>query len=250
MKQIKTINLNRKEVEQLLMPQNLLHFNRSISLKHATTLAKSIDEIGMLRLPIIGDLSKIPNQKSKSIIDGQHLLKGFLLNKRNKNISCLVKKYETKQQLINDISLLNSTQKRWKDEDYLDAWCEFGPDNVKYYHNYSDLRNFYNQVYKGLTIGTLLSIWAKDKKEFKLGRLTFNDRSLSKNISELCYILKTRFNKSSYAQDGVVKEMQTRKYDYIKLKARLITSLNNNEDKGMKAREEFREFIRMVYNRI
>ena len=44
--------------------------------------------------------------------------------------------------------------------------------------------------------------------------------------------------------------MQAKKYDYIKLKARLITSLNNNEDRNMKSREEFREFIRMVYNRI
>jgi len=250
MNKVENIILNRQQVQELLQPENLLHFNRNISLKHSKILSKSIDEIGMLRLPIIGDLSKIPNQKNKSIVDGQHLLKGFLLNKKNKNINCLIKKYSSKQELINDISLLNSTQKRWTDKDYLDAWCEFGPDNFKYYHNYSDLRIFYLEVYKGLTLGTLLTIWAKDKNEFKLGRLTFNDRDLCKQISELCYVIYSKFGKKSFLQQGLIYEMRSGKYNYEKLKSRLITSLNNNEDKNMKGRDDFREFIINIYNRL
>ena len=247
---MKTITLNRKQIEQILLEKNLLSFNRTISLAHSVKLSKSIKEIGDLRYPVIANVSKIYPNIKMSVIDGQHLLKGFLLNKSNKSITCIYKNYNKKSQLIKDISMLNSTQKNWNDNDYLNAWFYYGTDNSDYYHNYVQMYNYKNDVYKGLSLGILIDIFGNGKEKFRSGQMVFKNLQLSTQIATLCLELKTKYKKGAFTLYGLIMEMKTKKYNYNKLRSRLLNALKNNEDKNCNGREDFREFIRTIYKRI
>tara|TARA_R100000152_G_C6764645_1_gene189297 strand:- start:424 stop:1167 length:744 start_codon:yes stop_codon:yes gene_type:complete len=247
---MKTITLNRKQIEQLLLEKNLLSFNRSISLPHSVKLSKSIKEIGVLRYPVIANVSKIFKDKKMSIIDGQHLLKGFLLNKTNKSINCIYKTYNNRGELIKDVSVLNSTHKNWNDSNYLDAWYYYGTDNKKHYHNYIQMYNYKNDIYKGIPIGTLIDIFGDGKTNFRSGKMVFKNIELSKQIADLCLELKIKHKKGSFTLSGLIMEMKTKKYDYNKLRSRLLNALRNGEDKNCNGREDFREFIKTIYNRL
>ena len=52
------LEFTQKEVKEMLKPRNLLEFNREISERHTKTLTKSINECGVLRYPVIGNISK------------------------------------------------------------------------------------------------------------------------------------------------------------------------------------------------
>ena len=247
---MKTITLNRDQIGQLLLEKNLLSFNRTISLSHSIKLSKSIKEIGVLRLPVIANISKIYASKKTTIIDGQHLLKGFLLDKSNKSITCIQKNYNNKAQLIKDIALLNSTQKNWNDNDYLNAWYYYGTDNKQYYHNYIQMYNYKNDIYKGLSLGVLIDVFGNGKDKFKAGQMTFKNITLSKQVADLCLELKTKYKKGAFTLYGLIMEMKTNKYNYNKLRSRLLNALKNNEDENCNGREDFREFIKTIYKRV
>ena len=117
------------EIKELLKEKNLLEFNRDISQRHTNSILESVNQCGILRLPIIGDISEFDKRKYV-IVDGQHLCNALITEPaKHKKVMCIVKKYNTKDEVIKDVAKLNNVQKTWNDENYLDAWYKFGKDN-------------------------------------------------------------------------------------------------------------------------
>ena len=54
--EVTTMNLS--EINELLKDDNLLEFNRDITPKHVEKMQQSILNCGILRLPVIADISK------------------------------------------------------------------------------------------------------------------------------------------------------------------------------------------------
>jgi len=78
----------------------------------------------------------------------------------------------------------------------------------------------------------------------------FKNVQLSKKIADLCLELRIKHKKGSFTLMGLIMEMKTKKYDYSKLRSRLLNALRNGEDKNYNGREDFREFIKTIYNRL
>lgn len=250
----KTATFNKSEIKELLKEKNLLEFNREILPKHVASMADSINSCGILRLPILGDISAFDKRKI-SIIDGQHLLSAWVKTSSYK-IECIVKKYDDKSQVIKDVATLNNIQKTWTDENYLNAWYKFGKDNIDHFTNYSYLWNMYNDVYDGLPCGFLVDLYANNKDGFRTGELEFRDRSFSDKVAYIAHILKEDYNKSSFTLHGLRLWCFERKFqhqksiDFEKLKSRIKLAFKNREDQNCNGREDFKDFIDRIYKRL
>ena len=257
MKDIK--EFTKKELKVLVKEKNLLEFNRDISDIHTKKMVESVIECGILRLPVIGDISSFDQNKKYVIIDGQHLCNAIVKLPNGiyeDSVPCIVKVYKNKRDVISDISKLNNTQKTWNDENYLDAWFKFGKDNVEHFTNYSYLWNAYNHSYDGLPCGFLVDLFATSKDSFKEGNLTFRDREFSDRLAQICLILKEDFKKGSFTLHGLRMWAMKRKFeekkdiDFVKLKSRLTQALRNKEDSNCNGREDFKEFVKNIYLRV
>lgn len=247
----------KSEIKELLREENLLEFNRDIAPQHALKMQNSIQKCGLLRMPVIGDISDFDQRRKYVVIDGQHLLtalvtmpKGSGVNK----VNSIIKKYSSKKEVIEDISKLNNTQKTWKDQDYLDAWYKFGRDG-EYFSNYAYLYNLYNDVFDMLPIGLLIDIYAKSKDAFKEGELTFSNREFSDKVAQTCSDLKLRFDLSSFTLYGLTqwcfnRASERRDINWDKLRSRLSRACMNGEHIKCKKREDFKDFVKEIYTRV
>ena len=236
----------KTELKELLQTKNLLEFNRDLSDKHVQKMIKSIVDCGILRYPVIGDVSAF-DKRNYVIIDGQHLCKaivnlpnGSAVNK----INAITKVYTDKKEVIEDISKLNNTQKSWNDENYLDAWYKYGRSNEVYFSNYSYL-----------PCGFLVDLYSVSKSSFREGNLEFKNREFSDKLASLCYDLKKDFKKASFALTGLSiwafgRINEKKDIDFFKLRSRLFRALSNREDKNIQGREEFKEFVKETYTRL
>jgi hypothetical protein len=244
------------EIKELIKEKNLLEFNREISQRHSNAIMDSINLCGLLRVPIIGDISSFDKRKYV-IIDGQHLCNALVKmpNISNK-INVILKKYNNKTEVIRDVAKLNNTQKTWNDENYLNAWYKFGKDNVDHFSNYAYLWNTYNNIFDGLPCGFLVDLYATSKELFRNGQLEFRDVQFSDKLAQISFMLKQDFNKGAFTLQGLRnwaferKFIQLKDLDFAKLESRLKLSLKNNEDKNCNGRDDFADFIDKIYKRI
>jgi hypothetical protein len=246
--------LKISEIKEMLKDKNLLEFNREISQRHSNAIMESVNECGLLRVPVIGDISKFDKRKYV-IIDGQHLCNALVAIRTIKKVMCIVKVYDKKKDVIHDVSKLNNVQKTWNDENYLNAWYKFGRDN-EYFTNYAYLWNQYNEIFDGLPCGFLVDLYATNKESFRTGKLEFRDRKFSDKIAQLAYILKSEYDKGSFTLQGLRNWTFARKFkelkdvDFKKLESRLRLAIKNNEDTNCNGREDFIEFIDKIYKRL
>tara|TARA_R100000231_G_C5294751_1_gene155722 strand:- start:48 stop:812 length:765 start_codon:yes stop_codon:yes gene_type:complete len=253
---IKFIKLNKADIKKLLKPTNLLPFNRDIRKNHVNKMAKSIEKCGMLRTPIIGDISSFNNNQKYAIVDGQHLLQALININFNlrEGINCIVKTYNNKLEVVKDISTINTTQKSWNDEDFLKTWYVYGNNNIEHWGFYSDLYRFNYDVFPKLSLGSLIEIYCSDKNAFRNGQGLFFDKEYSNRVAVLANMLKEQYNKPAHSIMGLVYWCRTRRrkkaIDFIKLESRLKNSLRNNEDKLCNGRDDFKDLIERVYNRV
>jgi len=243
--------LTHKELKELIKVNNLLPFNREISQLHVNKMAKSIEKCGLLRLPVIGLLSYQETPKM-SIIDGQHLIKAHLDSKKGA-MQVIVKNYDNKRQVINDIATLNNTQKTWNDQDYLEAWYEFGKDNEEHYNNYSYLHHKYNEL--SVSCGLLVEIYSISKTSFRDGTLEFYHRDFSDKVALMAHNLKVEYKKGAFTLTGLRvwcanRHKNGKDIDFDKLRSRLYNAIRNGEDRNCNGREDFIDFIEMVYHRV
>jgi hypothetical protein len=251
---MKTFKLT--EIKEMLKEKNLLEFNREISKRHSNLMLESISQCGLLRHPVIGEVSKF-DKRNHVIVDGQHLCDAIVsLPKRINKIDCIVKKYQTKEELIRDVAKLNNVQKTWNDENYLNAWYKYGRDNLDHFGNYAHLWNLYNDVFDGLPCGFLVDLYAKNKAGFRTGNLEFRDKKFSDKLAQISFMLKNDYKKGSFTLQGLRTWAFDRKFnqlkdiDFKKLESRLKMSLKNNEDHYCNGRDDFRDLIQEIYNRI
>tara|TARA_R100000541_G_scaffold10644_1_gene18608 strand:+ start:860 stop:1600 length:741 start_codon:yes stop_codon:yes gene_type:complete len=242
------------ELKELLKEKNLLEFNRDISSTHTEKMRKSIVDCGILRYPVIGDVSAFDKKRKFVIVDGQHLCNAIVKEGTFKDVPVITKVYESKRDVINDISKLNNTQKGWNDENYLDAWYKYGRDN-EFFSNYAYLYNQYNEVFDGLPCGFLVDLYANSKNDFREGTLQFRNRELSDKLANLCYELQSIYNKSSFALHGlriwVFNRVKDKKeINWKKLSSRLNRAIRKGDDKSCQGREDFRDFVQETYSRL
>lgn len=248
--------IKKAELKKLLEEKNLLEFNRDIQPRHVEKMRNSVIDCGVLRLPVIGDVSAF-DSRGKVIVDGQHLCKALVTSPTGQysRISVILKVYKSKRQLIDDISKLNNTQKSWNDENYLEAWFKYGKTNYGHYTQYQKLYDLYNNKYDGLPCGLLIDLYARSKSGFREGTLEFRNEEFSDNLADLCFDLHSRQKKAAFALHGLrvwaFERLSAKKtIDWIKLKSRLAKALKNGEDKNIQGREDFRDFIAGIYNAI
>ena len=254
MKNLTNKSLEFSDLKKLLLKKNLLSFNRKINKAHVRDMANSIMNCGLLRDPIIGDVSSFDHRRKYVIIDGQNLAQAIInLGYNNKQpIQCKIKVYENKAQLIYDISTLNTVQKRWTDTDFLLAWFNYGKDNLEHWTNYAYLHRQKYDIFPKLSLGNIISIYTNKKRAFKQGKLKFFNREFSDKLVQTAYLLKDKYNKPAHTISGLIYWAIPNKenVDFIKLNSRIKTALRNNEDKYCNGRDDFKEFINKIYTRV
>ena len=244
--------LSFNKLKTMLKENNLIPFNRKIQKPHTRNIAKSLLQCGLLRDPIVGDLSSFDKNKKYVLIDGQHLSQAIINNNYNnkQSILCKIKKYYNIKEVISDISLLNNTQKKWNDLNYLLAWYKYGTENL-YWKNYSELYRLNFDIFTELPLGLIISIYSNNKQHFKLGKLKFFDKNFSDQLIIVCNMLKVKFKKPAHTISGLIIWSKSKKnIDFKKLQSRLKISLMNNEDKNYNGRDDFKEFIETLYKRV
>lgn len=246
----KKISFNR--LKKMLEEKNLISFNRKIEKSHTKNMTKSILQCGLLRDPVVGDVSSFDKKRKYVLVDGQHLTKAIINNNFNnkESVLCKVKKYNNMTEVINDIAILNNTQKKWNDTNFLIGWYNNGNDNL-YWKNYSELYRLNFEVFTELPLGVILSIYTNSKKNFKLGKLEFFNKKFSDELVIICNILKVKYNKPSHTITGLIMWAKNKKnINFRKLHSRLEISLQNKEDQNCNGRDDFKNFIEIIYNRI
>jgi len=248
------VTLKLSNVKELLQPHQLLEFNRKITAAYVAKMIESVNMCGLLRLPVIGDVSAF-DKRGTAIIDGQHLMSAIviLLQDDNAEVMCMKKTYTNRVDVINDIAKLNSTQKSWTDYDYLYAWFMYGKDN-KHYDNYVDLMGLV-KMFVSLPISFMIDLFAKSKESFKLGEFEYRHRGFSMDVLLLANTLRTEYEVTSGELQGLRKwcfdaRINKKNLDLDKLTSRLKHAFNKRKSEIPHGREDFIEFIEREYTRI
>lgn len=98
-----------------------LPFNRSVDLKHITSLLNSIIEFGVLRTPVIVK-TKLFGKYEYYIVDGQNMVSA-LIKADHKEVPCILFESDDMVHIIETIARLNNTVLQWKINNYVDAYC-------------------------------------------------------------------------------------------------------------------------------
>ena len=250
---IKTLTYNQLSS---LLSHGFLEFNRVVSHQHVSKMIKSVEKCGILRFPVIGDVSFF-DSRGLVIIDGQHLLTAILKTMSpTDTIEVIVKTYTNKRDVIQDIATLNNTNKSWNDKDYLEAWYNFGSENTKYYLNYEKLYDYSVGRFEAVSISLLVDIFTLNKTKFKEGELEFFDLPFSEELAEITRHLKSNYNKAAHTLTGlrvwaVGQRNSTGKVNFKKLRARLDQAILEKRDAQFSnSRDDFKVFLDKIYNEI
>jgi hypothetical protein len=124
----KTIKINLMNIKQ--MPKDgkgfnfLVSLNRDIKPGQVTTIAYSVEKMGVIR-PIVAAEFTYLGKKGLYIIDGQHLYHALLRN--NMDFPYVQIKIENDLDLVETMALINNTSKSWSLIDYIQAWSYVNP---------------------------------------------------------------------------------------------------------------------------
>lgn len=109
--------------------------NRPISPNQVTKLAKSLSKMGCIRPLVVAKISFLTGKDEMYIIDGQHLF--YALTRNNMDYPYVEVNISSKEELVENIALLNASSRSWKMEDYITSWGSI-------HENYKKLRNYFN----------------------------------------------------------------------------------------------------------
>lgn len=137
----------------------------------------------------MGQLSPVMVNSNYEIIDGQHRVE--VLKKLNKPVIFIISDHIVPRTIIS----INSTQRNWKNEDYLNFHCERG-NGV-----YIRFAQIYKQYRKFVALTVLIDMVCYDKQIFKSGEMVIKDEvDLLTKLSFLKeFSLKTGLNNINQA---------------------------------------------------
>ena len=252
------VNLKPSQIKEMIKKKNLIEFNRDISSAHVKKMVESIKKCGLLRLPVIGDVSAF-SEKGKVVVDGQHLCTAITKLPPGHELSkvpVIIKKYESKKQLIADIAKLNNTQKKWSDLDYLEAWYKYGSQN-KNFSDYAHLYNITKSAFPQISFGVILEIYLVEggkKDKFREGDMVLKNKENGDKIISMCNYFLEEFDAPAtfmVALSRVLKrKIANRSIDFNKMRSRLRDDFRNNKHVGIRGREGFIDFIERAYTRL
>mgnify|MGYP003645929663 CR=1 FL=1 len=246
MNTIKTIKLTKTEVTYLLKKENLLPFNRKITKKHAMNILQSINSYGVLRFPVIARLNY--NNNILALADGQHTVTGIKTIMGNEDfLECIVVDCKTKKQVVDLIAKLNTTAKSWRNEDFLDAWLNFGADN----EHYSKYELIDNRVKKSnISLANILSIFVKNDNSFQKGNVNFVDNPQQANlVYKLAKHFVLKYKTTAFPLVGVILFAQSHpEFDILDIESFILRASRYYNSKNLfpKGREEMRSLLEII----
>jgi len=98
--------------------------NREIKPHHVSTMAMSIEKMGLIRPVVVAELS-YKGKKGLYIVDGQHLY--FALLRLNMPIPYVTITINNDMELVEKLALVNNSSKAWTLIDYIQAWSYIQP---------------------------------------------------------------------------------------------------------------------------
>jgi ParB-like nuclease domain len=128
--EIKTLGANSKKGFSLLAG-----INRPVVPSHVTRMAKSIERMGVIRPVVVAKADFLGVKDALYIVDGQHLFHALL--RLGFDIPYTEINVYDHIDLVDNISLLNSSSKSWSMRDYIQAWSSISDD-------YDKLQNYFN----------------------------------------------------------------------------------------------------------
>tara|TARA_R100000655_G_scaffold19644_7_gene40879 strand:+ start:1412 stop:2197 length:786 start_codon:yes stop_codon:yes gene_type:complete len=205
------IQKSKKEIENLLKKENLLPFNREISIENTQKILDSVLTYGLLRDPIIVEL--LYDNNKHAIGDGQHLLKGVVSKmSENGSLQCVLVKCKTKKEVIDLIAKLNTTAKSWTKEDFLNAWLKFGQkNNPTYWLTYSHINSTMKE--SGMPLDTILKIFIIGNGGFQKGEPKMKNITRAENVYEFAKHFRSKYGSAAHQLAGVIKFAKKQKWD-------------------------------------
>lgn len=234
---MKSFSFKTLKVDGVKSFNYLAGINRPIAPSQVTTLAKSIEKIGITRPVVVTKISFITGKPLKYIIDGQHLFNACI------RIGCDVPYTEIevkdKKDLVQKIALLNSSSRSWTILDYVTAWASLVPDYVKLNH-YFQVYDIELSAIAAILSEDLLTSGAGVGRKIKNGSFKIlNEKENVRIIDHLTDVLKIipRMNRfeNRYTCSEYVKFLRTTpKYDHNKF----LAKLEKNKEKFILATQE------------
>ena len=205
-----------------------LPFNRSVDLKHITSLLNSMLEFGILRTPVIVK-TKLFGKPEYYIVDGQNMISA-LIKADHKEVECIVFESDDMVHIIETIARLNNTVLLWTIDNYVEAYC--------YMPGKEDYRLLkVHHLTTGFNYSVSSKILSGSTNCIKNGTFKINCSdadTVTKNLVEISYLFNT--NNSKFMLAYVTFVRGTKNYDHkkfiqlaAKAKDSFILSLNVSE---------------------
>lgn len=163
--------------------------NRAITPSHVTSVATSIEKIGLIRPVVVAKLN-LKDFKGEYVIDGQHLFNACL--RLNKDIPYVKVDISTEEELVEILAMLNNSSKPWALKDYVQSWSYIRPAFKKLAK--------YREMYD-LELLAIAGILHKSSNIFqsmhiiKKGELVIKDEALAVKVMEYTNDMLGIFNK-------------------------------------------------------
>lgn len=205
-----------------------LQFNRSVNLKHVTSLLNSMLEFGILRTPVIV-YTKLFGKLDYYIVDGQNMVSA-LIKADHKEVECKVFESDDMVHIIETIARLNNTVLLWTIDNYVEAYC--------YMPGKEDYRLLkVHHLTTGFNYSVSSKILSGSTNCIKNGTFKINCSdadTVTKNLVEISSLFNT--NNSKFMLAYVTFVRGTKNYDHkkfiqlaAKTKDSFILSLNVSE---------------------
>lgn len=163
--------------------------NRPITPSHVTSIATSIEKIGIIRPVVVANLN-LKDYKGKYMIEGQHLYTACM--RLNKDIPYVEIDISTEEELVEILAMLNNSSKPWTLKDYVQSWSYIRPAFKKLAK--------YREMYD-LELVAIAGILHKSANIFqsmhiiKKGELVIKDEALAVKVMEYTNDILAVFNK-------------------------------------------------------
>jgi hypothetical protein len=219
--------------------------NRQVAQPQVKKLVKSFSEFGTASAQVTVIRTKAFNDKVEYFIaDGQHSIEAAKEIGLPLNVTIIKLTDDTPLNVTKYIATLNSNNKAWSPNDFLEAYATNG---IKEYKLMADVRNKYS-----LTISDLIDIFGNGQgatKIFKEGTLKFKDEAKSLELLDQAVRVKNIIPNKAFIRRALYKVLRASK-DYKRMTDAIIEAAKGMQIAQVKFSEneaEFTEHLTKIY---